>query len=46
MRHTTHKLTPEQKESLFIKYKDLIYSTVPDNGHVPVCPDTPAICSL
>ena len=25
MRHTTHKLTPEQKEKLFTEYQDLIY---------------------
>ena len=25
MKHTTHKLTPEQKESLFHQHKDLIY---------------------
>ena len=34
MRHTTHKLTPEQKESLFIKYKDLIYMIFCCNGYM------------
>lgn len=34
MRHTTHKLTPEQKDSLFIKYKDLIYMVFCCNGYM------------
>lgn len=34
MRHTTHKLTPEQKESLFTKYKDLIYMIHCCNGYM------------
>lgn len=34
MRHTTHKLTPEQKDSLFIKYKDLIYMIFCCNGYM------------
>lgn len=32
MNHTTHKLTPEQKETLFATYKDLIYMIFCFNG--------------
>lgn len=34
MRHTTHRLTPEQKDNLFIKYKDLIYMIFCCNGYM------------
>lgn len=34
MRHTTHKLTPEQKESLFHQHKDLIYMIFCCNGYM------------
>lgn len=34
MRHTTHRLTTEQKESLFTKYKDLIYMVFCCNGYM------------
>lgn len=34
MRHTTHKLTPEQKESLFTNHKDLIYMIHCFGGHM------------
>lgn len=34
MRHTTQKLTPEQKESLFHQHKDLIYMIFCCNGYM------------
>lgn len=34
MRHTTHKLTPEQKETLFTKYKDLLYMVYSCGGYM------------
>ena len=34
MKHTTHKLTPEQKECLFTKYKELIYMIYCCNGYM------------
>lgn len=34
MKHTTHKLTPEQKENLFSQHKDLIYMVFSFGGYM------------
>lgn len=34
MKHTTHRLTPEQKESLFSQHKDLIYMVFSCGGYM------------